>query len=168
MTRLSLLAEKPMISIMMVCMGNICRSPAAEVVLRHKLAAAGIEHVVVDSSGTGGWHEGEGANPRSISTWERRGYRGAHTARQFRIEWFNERDLILVMDEENYQTVISRAPDDAAKEKVQFLRAFDLGAEDTVVPDPYYGTDEDFESMLTMIEAACDGLVARLQELDPH
>lgn len=162
MTELSTFAGKPTISIMMVCMGNICRSPAAEVVLRHKLAGAGIEHVVVDSSGTGGWHEGEGANPRSVRTWESRGYRGEHTARQFRVEWFDERDLILVMDEDNYQTIMSRAPHQAGKNKVQYLRAFDPSTEDLIVPDPYYGTDEDFESMLTLIEAACDGLVAQL------
>ena len=165
MTDLSHLKGKPAISIMMVCMGNICRSPAAEVVLRHKLAEAGLTHVVVDSSGTGGWHEGEGANPRSIRTWERRGYRGDHTARQLQRSWFAERDLLLVMDEDNYETVLSRAPDDAAKDKVHFLRTFDPDADDLIVPDPYYGTDDDFEHMLTLIEAACDGLVEQLRRL---
>lgn len=159
------LAGKERISIMMICMGNICRSPAAEVVLRHKLDEAGITNVDVDSSGTGGWHEGEGANPRSIKTWERRGYRGDHTARQLRKQWFTERDLLLVMDDTNYETVLSRAPNEAAKDKVHFLRAFDPGADDLIVPDPYYGTDDDFEHMLTLIESACDGLVAQLKTL---
>lgn len=159
------LAGKEQISIMMICMGNICRSPAAEVVLKHKLREAGIDNVVVDSSGTGGWHEGEGANPRSVRTWEARGYRGGHTARQLRKEWFAERDLLLVMDDTNYETVLARAPDDGAKDKVHFLRAFDPAADDLIVPDPYYGTDDDFEHMLTLIESACDGLVAELKTL---
>lgn len=159
------LAHQRPIRIMMVCMGNICRSPAAEVVLRQKLAAAGIADVLVDSSGTGGWHAGEGANPRSIRVWESRGYAGTHMARQFKQQWFVDRDLLLVMDEDNYETLISWAPDDSAKDRVRFLRAFDPIAADLVVPDPYYGNDDDYEHMLTLIESACDGLVAQLQEL---
>lgn len=165
MNDLQHLAGKRPISVMMVCMGNICRSPAAEVVLRHKLDQAGITHVDVDSSGTGGWHEGEGANPRSVRTWEKRGYRGQHTARQFRPEWFIERDLILVMDEINYETLSSRAPNEQAMTKVQYLRAFEVEADDLIVPDPYYGGMEDFEHMLDLVERACDGLVAHLQQL---
>ena len=159
------LANQDPIRIMMVCMGNICRSPAAAVVLQQKLDAAGITFVEVDSSGTGGWHAGEGANPRSIRTWEARGYVGDHVARQFKKQWFAERDLLLVMDENNYETLIAWAPDDAAKDRVRFLRAFDPDADDLVVPDPYYGTDDDFEHMLTLIESACDGLVAQLKAL---
>ena len=153
------------IRIMMVCMGNICRSPAAEVVLKAKLAAAGLSHVVVDSSGTGGWHEGEGANPKSIVTWEKRGYRGSHKARQFRAPWFHERDLILVMDDENFHTLIARAPDEESKARVRYLREFDALATEREVPDPYYGGMDGFEYMLDLIESACDGLVAELQAL---
>lgn len=150
------------VRIIMVCMGNICRSPAAEIVLRHKLDEAGLSNVMVDSAGTGAWHEGEGANPRSVVTWEKRGYSGTHTARQFRAAWFEERDLILVMDEENFETLASRAPDEESKAKIQYLRAFDPDAENLFVPDPYYGGMEDFEHMLDLIERACDGLVAHL------
>lgn len=165
MTDLRHLDGKRPISVMMVCMGNICRSPAAEVVLKQRLQDAGIDWVHVDSAGTGAWHEGEGANPRSIATWERRGYRGVHTARQFQTAWFEDRDLILVMDDVNYETLLGRAPDPVAKDKIQYLRAFDVNASDLIVPDPYYGTDEDFEHMLTLIEAACDGLLAQLNTL---
>lgn len=165
MNHLQQLAGKRPISVMMVCMGNICRSPAAEVVLKHHLAAAGVDWVIVDSAGTGGWHEGEGANPRSIRTWERRGYLGDHTARQFRKSWFAERDVILVMDDDNYETLMARAPDRTAKDKIHYLRAFDPDADGLVVPDPYYGTDEDFEHMLDLIESACAALVAQLQQL---
>lgn len=165
MTDLAHLAGKDTVSIIMVCMGNICRSPAAAVVLKQRLEDAGIDWVQVDSAGTGGWHEGEGANPRSISTWEKRGYRGDHTARQFQKQWFTERDLILVMDDDNYATLASRAPDVASKAKIEYLRAFDPDADALFVPDPYYGGMEDFEYMLDLIEVACDGLVAQLKAL---
>ncbi len=153
------------IRIIMVCMGNICRSPAAEVVLRQKLQDSGLTHVIVDSAGTGAWHEGEGANARSVSTWEKRGYRGTHTARQFRKQWFRERDLILVMDDNNYETLIALAPDADAADRVHYLRAFDPHATDTAVPDPYYGGMEGFEHMLDLIESACDALVEQLHVL---
>lgn len=156
------------VRIMMVCMGNICRSPAAEVVLRQKLADANIEGVRVDSSGTGGWHEGDGANPRSQAIWERRGYRGKHSARKFQRHWLDERDLILVMDEQNYSALEALTEEPDQLERVHYLRAFDpalAGSDDPStleVPDPYYGGDEGFEQMLDLIERACDGLVEEL------
>lgn len=165
MTELEHLRGADEVRIIMVCLGNICRSPAAEVVLRQRLHEAGLTHVTVDSAGTGGWHEGDGANPRSIAAWERRGYEGDHRARQFRHEWFAQRDLILVMDDDNYETLVSRAPDTDAATRIHYLRAFDADAQDRIVPDPYYGTESDFEHMLDLIERACDGLVARLVEL---
>ena len=151
------------VRIIMVCMGNICRSPAAEVVLRSKLEDAGLTHVTVDSAGTGAWHEGEGANPRSVTTWEKRGYRGAHTARQFRSQWFAERDLILVMDDENHATLSARTSDASHLAKIRYLREFDTEARDLEVPDPYYGGMDGFEHMLDLIERACDGLVEQLR-----
>ena len=155
--------------IIMVCMGNICRSPAAEMVLRAKLAASGLDSIDIDSAGTGGWHEGDGADPRSRSAWERRGYSGAHTARQFRREWFDERDLILVMDANNFETLTARTRDPEHLSKVRYLRSFDptLAGVDDVdaleVPDPYYGGPQGFEHMLDLIERACDGLIEQLQ-----
>lgn len=155
--------------IMMVCMGNICRSPAAEIVLREKLSAAHIDWVTVDSAGTGAWHEGDGANPRSRNAWERRGYRGDHTARGFRTQWFDERDLILVMDETNHATLLDRTNQLHHHEKIHYLRSFDpalAGITDPgtlEVPDPYYGGPQDFEHMLDLIERACEGLVAQLR-----
>ena len=155
--------------IIMVCSGNICRSPAAEVVLRHKLDDAGITGVIVDSAGTGSWHEGDDADPRSRAAWERRGYAGRHTARQFLRAWFDERDLILVMDAHNYETMLGRTHAPEHRAKVRYLRSFDpqlAGVEDTdalEVPDPYYGGPQGFEHMLDLIEAACDGLIAELR-----
>lgn len=159
------------VRIIMVCMGNICRSPAAEVVLRQKLSDANITGVYVDSAGTGGWHEGDGADPRSKSTWERRGYTGRHTARQFQKHWFDERDLILVMDAANYSTLANWTDEPEHMAKVRYLRAFDSSLDDVSdvnameVPDPYYGGPQGFEHMLNLIERACDGLVIELRAL---
>ncbi len=156
------------VRIMMVCMGNICRSPAAEVVMRQKLVDANLDGVRVDSSGTGGWHEGDGANPRSQAVWERRGYRGKHTARKFLRHWLDERDLILVMDEQNYSALEALTEEPDQLDRICYLRSFDpalTGVDDPAaleVPDPYYGGDEGFEHMLDLIERACDGLVAEL------
>lgn len=155
--------------IIMVCMGNICRSPAAEVVLRSMLEDAGLGHIEVDSAGTGGWHEGDGADPRSQAAWERRGYRHRHRARKFRSEWFEQRDLILVMDEDNYATLTARTHEEAHLAKVRYLREFDPQVTDATdpaaleVPDPYYGGVDGFEHMLDLIERACAGLVAELR-----
>lgn len=155
--------------IIMVCMGNICRSPAAEVVLRSMLNDAGLGHIEVDSAGTGGWHEGDGADPRSQAAWERRGYRHRHRARKFRGEWFEQRDLILVMDEDNHATISARTQEPRHLAKIRYLREFDPFVDDIrdpaalEVPDPYYGGVDGFEHMLDLIERACAGLVEHLQ-----
>lgn len=166
---MSIRSDRGETRIIMVCMGNICRSPAAEVVLRQYLADAGVEDVLVDSAGTGGWHEGDGADPRSRAAWERRGYTGRHTARQFRPQWFEERDLILVMDEDNHATLSARTRAPEHHAKIRYLRSFDpalAGVTDPAlleVPDPYYGGTDGFEHMLDLIEAACAGLVDELR-----
>lgn len=157
------------VRILMVCMGNICRSPAAEVVLRRKLEIARLDWVTVDSAGTGGWHEGSGADRRSESAWEKRGYSGQHTARKFRREWFDDRDLIAVMDADNYASLLPLARTEEHRAKLRYLRSFDrslAGSTDgdaLEVPDPYYGGPSGFEHMLDLIERACDGLVVELQ-----
>jgi protein-tyrosine phosphatase len=83
-----------------VCTGNICRSPMAESVFRARVAEAGLDGLVeVDSAGTGGWHEGDGADPRTVSVLEAGGYEGAHAARQFRADWFARLDLVIALDD---------------------------------------------------------------------
>lgn len=152
--------------VIMVCLGNICRSPAAEMVLRAKLDEAGLGHIEVDSAGTGGWHEGEGPDQRSQAAWERRGYTGRHIARQFRKQWFDERDLIVAMDRSNLETLRSGARTDEQRARIRLLREFDRSersGEVLDVPDPYFGGAEGFEEMMDLIEHACDGLVEWLR-----
>jgi protein-tyrosine phosphatase len=135
-----------------VCSGNICRSPIGEVVLRAKLAEAGIDDVVVTSSGTGGWHVGGPMDPRAAAALRRRGYDGsAHRAQQFRADWFAERDLVLAMDSGHVSELTGRGG------AVQLFDAVD-------VPDPYYGEDEGFDDVLDQIEKAADEWVDRLRD----
>ena len=156
--------------ITLVCMGNICRSPIAEAVLRAEFARAGLgDRVAVDSAGTGAWHIGEDADPRARAVLQRRGYALSHAARQFDPAWFGSRDLILALDESNLRALQRLAPDRDAAGRLRLLRSYDPEADgvDLDVPDPYYGGHDGFEQVLTLIEAAAAGVVAHVaQEMD--
>lgn len=146
-----------------VCTGNICRSPMAEWVLRHHVEQEGLD-VEVDSSGTGSWHVGDGADERTVATLERAGYRSAHVARQFEPSWFGRYDLILALDEGHLRALRSMAPDGEAHGKIRLLREFDPeAAGDLDVPDPYYGGRADFDLVLEQVEAAMPGLLEEIR-----
>ena len=128
--------------ILIVCMGNICRSPTAEAVFRAKVREAGLEkHVVVDSAGTHGFHVGE-----------------APVARQITKEDFADFDLILAMDWENHATLQQLAPRQY-HHKIKLLMSFATEHESAVIPDPYYGGADGFETVLDYVEDACINLV---------
>ncbi len=148
----------------LVCLGNICRSPIAAVVLANRVAEARLP-VVVDSAGTGSWHVGEPADHRALAALRRGGYDGdAHRARQFHRSWFAERDLVLALDAANLADLRRLAPDDEARTRVRLLRSFDLEAgDDLVVPDPYWGDDSDFDEVLALVDRAAEGLVDALR-----
>jgi protein-tyrosine phosphatase len=148
--------------ILFVCMGNICRSPLAEGVfnkLAHDAGRSG--DFVVDSCGTGGWHAGEMADPRSQAVAEKHGIRLTHRARQFQRSDFNNFDLIIAMDAENKSDLLSFSglkPEQTAK--VHLMREWDSEANGTLdVPDPYYGGADGFERMYHMIERSSKKLL---------
>ena len=149
-----------------VCTGNICRSPMAESVFRARVAEAGLGGLVeVDSAGTGGWHEGDGADPRTVSVLEEHGYDGGHTARQFQPSWFSRLDLVIALDTGHLKALRRLAPTPQDAAKVRLLRSYDPAAGDELdVPDPYYGGLEGFEECLEMVEAASEGLLAEVRE----
>jgi protein-tyrosine phosphatase len=154
-------------TICVVCAGNICRSPIGEVVLKDRLDKAGLD-IFVDSAGTGDWHEGEDANQKSIKVLRDSGYEISHNARQFKKHWFEQKDLILVMDFENKRNLTSIAPKDQLP-KIKLMRAFDPlfknAAQDSLeleVPDPYHEPLDAFYEVLDMVEQASDGLVAEI------
>ncbi len=152
-----------------VCLGNICRSPMAEVVLRARLEAAGIaDEVEVVSAGTGGWHAGEGMDSRAAQILTGQGYDASqHIAKQFGIDWYAENDLLLAMDESNYADMADLAPTVADLDKLKMFRDFDPKAEEghRDVPDPWYGGEAGFRQVLTMVERTADNLITRLPEL---
>ena len=150
-------------AVLMVCMGNICRSPTAEGVLRDKLARAGLAHeVVVDSAGTHAWHEGEPPDPRSVRHARQRGYDIAgQRARPVLDADFERFDLILAMDSDNLGLLQERCPTQH-QGKLGRLAVHGRRHAGTSVPDPYSGGAVGFERVLDLIEDACDGLVVHL------
>ncbi|MFD9725610.1 low molecular weight protein-tyrosine-phosphatase [Streptomyces sp. NPDC059072] len=150
-----------------VCTGNICRSPMAESVFRSHVADAGLDALVeVDSAGTGGWHEGDPADPRTISVLEAAGYEQDHRARQFRSSWFAGLDLVVALDAGHLRDLRALAPTPRDAAKVRLLRSFDPAAPagDSDVPDPYYGPLDGFEECLALVEAASPGLLEAVRE----
>jgi protein-tyrosine phosphatase len=155
------------VRILFVCLGNICRSPTAEAVMRRLVAEAGREsEIELDSAGTGPWHVGRPPDPRAAAAAAERGYKLAGKGRQVRERDFDDFDLILAMDRFNRSELRGMAPGKAAAAKVRLLREFDpasAGAVDLDVPDPYSGGARGFAEALDLIEAACRGLLASLE-----
>jgi protein-tyrosine phosphatase len=144
-----------MTRLLFVCLGNICRSPTAEGVMRHLLAERGLTgQVEVDSAGTGGWHVGSPPDPRSTEAAARRGIALSGAARQVTRRDFADFDLLLAMDRSNLRDLMAVAPPGSA-DKVRLLA-------DVEVPDPYFG-DDGFDLVLDIVTAACERL---LDELD--
>jgi protein-tyrosine phosphatase len=141
--------------LLMVCLGNICRSPLAEGIMQHLVDEQGLDWQI-DSAGTGGWHVGEGPDRRSVRTARHHGIDiSKQVCRQFSKRDFSNFDHIYVMDKFNLSDVLAMAPDEQAADKVKLL----LGNRE--VPDPYY--DEDmFEPVFELIEIGCKGIIREL------
>jgi protein-tyrosine phosphatase len=155
--------------IAIVCLGNICRSPMAAVVLAAKVRAAGLDdRVEVTSAGTGDWHVGQPMDDRAAATLAAAGYDpSAHRARQFGATWF-DRDLVLVMDARNLADVRALAArhGTARPGQVRRFREFDpLGGPDADVPDPWHGGQEGFDEVLATVERTSAALVEALRQL---
>lgn len=145
-----------------VCTGNICRSPMAEHIFRRHAEDEGLD-VEADSSGTGHWHVGDGADERAAATLRRAGYTCMHVARQFDPAWFGHYDLIVALDQGHRRDLLRLAPDDEARAKVRLLREFDPGARELDVADPYYSRDLAFDEVREQIEAAVPGLLDHIR-----
>jgi protein-tyrosine phosphatase len=149
--------------VLFVCLGNICRSPTAEAVLRHKLDEAGLrDRVEVDSAGTGDWHVGKSPDSRTRQAAQLRGYDlSALRGRQVCAGDFSRFDLILAMDNSNLEHLQRLRPGGAMAELDLFLRRYGQALDE--VPDPYCGGEEGFEQVLDLLEQACDGLLGELR-----
>jgi protein-tyrosine phosphatase len=154
------------IRVMFTCLGNICRSPLAEALFRRHVREAGLEErFEIASSGTGNWHVGDGADPRSAAHAETIGVSlREHRAQQLTADHLARFDHVLVMDKTNLSDALALDPDDAHGAKVRLLREFDPEPDDYAVPDPYYGGDDGFANVQTIVDRSTrrllDGLVA--------
>ena len=152
--------------LLFVCLGNICRSPAAEGVFLHLLEARGLSNqFLVDSAGTGGWHVGNPADRRMRAAAERRGIHLPSRARQIELADFGNFDRILTMDDENLQAVRSLAGELGARSDLALVEPMTSHCRrfsDKEVPDPYYGGEQGFEHVLDLLEDACSGLLETL------
>ena len=157
------MSDRP-VSVLMVCLGNICRSPTAEGVLRSKLEAAGLGAALqVDSAGTSNWHEGEEPDSRSMLAASARGYDlSSLRARQVVREDFMRFDYILAMDMQNFRELQRLCPASKQLNLGLFLDHGNSGRRE--VPDPYEGGRDGFEIVLDLVEDACDGLLRTLIE----
>ncbi|OAB78486.1 low molecular weight protein-tyrosine-phosphatase [Cochleicola gelatinilyticus] len=146
--------------ILMVCLGNICRSPLAEGILKSKLDLSKFE---VQSAGTGGWHVGDLPDPRSIEIAKENGLDITNQrGKQFSTYDFEIYDHIFVMDNSNYKDVIKLANTEAEKKKVQRILDELFPGENVDVPDPYYGGDAGFANVYNMLDQACESIARRL------
>ncbi len=147
--------------VLMVCLGNICRSPLAEGILRDRIEKLGLNWEV-DSAGTSGWHNGEAPDGRSIDVAQSNGINiSDQVSRKFTREDFDSFDLILAMDTSNYNEISRLATNERQKEKVKLLMNYLFPNENRVVPDPYY--DGGFDHVFDMISKAVDAMIEELE-----
>ncbi|RVT77634.1 low molecular weight phosphotyrosine protein phosphatase [Flavobacterium sufflavum] len=149
------------VKILMVCLGNICRSPLAEGILASKLPK---DKFIVDSAGTGAWHSGNQPDARSIAVAKKHQLDiSTQRARLFKVEDFETFDYIYVMDKSNFRDVIRLAKNDEQKEKVEIILNELYPDENVDVPDPYYGIDNGFEMVFQMLDEACEIIASKLK-----
>lgn len=147
--------------ILFVCLGNICRSPAAEIVFRKQAADAGREHDFdVDSAGTIGHHHGSSPDPRMSAALEKRGFVISGRARRIEPEDLHDFDLIVTMDETNFSDVRRLDPSGKLHSKIRSFTSFCRRHDDPRVPDPYYGGQRGFDHVIALLEDGCAGILA--------
>lgn len=144
----------------MVCLGNICRSPLAEGILQSKVGSS----IVVASAGTGNYHVGEQPDKRSLAVAKKHHIDiSKQKCSQFKAQDFEAFDVIYAMDKSNYDNIIQLAPTEKAKQKVKLILNELSPAENLEVPDPYYGDEEDFESVFQLLDKVCDVIAKKIK-----
>jgi protein-tyrosine phosphatase len=154
-----------MVKVLFVCLGNICRSPAAEGIFQTKLEAQGINNIYCDSAGTSAYHSGERADSRMRLHAAEKGYDLKSISRGFQApDDFDEFDYILAMDQQNFTNLQQLARHESDQRKITMMLSYASNFNEESVPDPYYGGSKGFEQVIDMLEDACDGLIRHIQE----
>lgn len=158
--------KKENINLLFICLGNICRSPAAEGIMKKMIADEGLEDkVFIDSAGTSNWNEGKSPDKRMQVHGSKRGYKFDSTARTFNSSDFNKFDYIIVMDNNNYLNVKKLAKSEEDIAKIHRMTDFSIEYSDhDHVPDPYYGGDDGFNLVMDLLEDAAKGLMKEIKE----
>ncbi len=150
--------------LLFVCLGNICRSPAAENIMNHLIEQEGLtEQFSCDSAGTGGWHVGALPDRRMRGAAKERGLDFVGSARQFEAIDLREFDLILAMDKDNYRNILALDPQGKYRDKVKMMCDYCQTHNDKEVPDPYYGGADGFNYVIDLLFDACSGLLKSLK-----
>ena len=154
-----------MIKVLFICLGNICRSPLAEAIFKHKAKEANLLHLFeVDSCGTGDYHIGSQPDPRTIKVAHKNGVEIFHACRQLIPDDLAYFDYLLAMDSSNYRNIMRMAEQGTVENKVKLMRDFDPGHQGTEVPDPYHGGDRDFQEVFDILNRSLDGFIKHLKE----
>lgn len=149
--------------ILFVCLGNICRSPLAEAIFIHKLKERGLSHLFhADSCGTANYHVGDSPDPRTIKNALSNGVPINHRGRQLHFNDLEEFDLVLAMDESNLQNILRLSNAATHHHKIKLMRSYDSDRKDNSVPDPYYGTEKDFQQVFEILNHSIEKLLIEL------
>jgi protein-tyrosine phosphatase len=156
-----------MFRVLFVCLGNICRSPAGEGILRHKAVEIGLQDKVhVESCGLGDWHINQPPDERMRQAAKKRGIELNSRAQQFRTPFFDQFDLILAADNEVLLPLIKATKTAEEKDKVMLMTAFSEQYKNKEVPDPYYGGEDGFEFVLDMLEDVSNGIIEEIKKIN--
>ncbi|WP_099463503.1 low molecular weight protein-tyrosine-phosphatase [Parabacteroides provencensis] len=160
--------EKKKIKLLFVCLGNICRSPSAEAVMKKMVKDAGMaDRFEIDSAGLIGYHQGEKADPRMRAHAARRGYVLESISRPVCTSDFFDFDLIIGMDDQNIDRLKQKAPDLESVQKIHQMTEYSRNKLYDYIPDPYYSGEEGFELVLDLLEDACAGLLEHITSSNP-
>ena len=154
-----------MVKVLFVCLGNICRSPLAEGVMKHALEREGLDHQVhVDSAGTSNYHIGDSPDPRTMQNARENNIILTSRARQFLVEDFEKFDYILAMDRSNYENIVRLDPQGFHRDKVILFREFDPRDKGADVPDPYFGGQDGFARVFEIVDRSIGEFLGHLKE----
>ena len=153
------------IRVLFVCLGNICRSPLAEAVFNHKIQQSGLDvHFEADSCGTGDYHIGEPPDPRTLANARKNGIAVDHFCRQITVDDLSYFDYVLAMDNSNFQNIMRLEGSEQHSHKVSLLREFDPEGKGQEVPDPYFGGEEGFDLVYSILDRSLEGFIGYVRQ----